>query len=408
MLLATILRRLVGRGTLDIAVGAGPLRRFGSGEEPWVAVRVADRRTLWSLVLDPELRFGEAYTDGRLTIERGDIHALCDLALRNWPRGKPWGWTPWARLRSHWSCWRQRNSASQARRNVAHHYDLDGRLYELFLDSDRHYSCGYFRDPEETLEAAQRNKLELIAAKLAIDRPGRVLDIGSGWGGLALHLARATGSEVLGITLSAEQHAAASQRALQTGLADRVRFELKDYRAVEGRFDRIVSVGMFEHVGVPQYRAFFDAAARLLSDDGVMLLHSIGRTTRPSVNNPWMERYIFPGGYVPALSEVMAAIEPSGLMVADIEVLRLHYAETLRHWRARFLANRAKAQALYDERFVRMWEFYLAGCEAAFRHAGLVVFQIQLTKRADAVPLTRDYLLRVDEHDRGDERVRAA
>jgi cyclopropane-fatty-acyl-phospholipid synthase len=307
----------------------------------------------------------------------------------------------------------QRNSESRAKRNVAHHYDLDGRLYELFLDADRQYSCAYFEHPEQTIEEAQLAKKRHIAAKLLVEPGHSVLDIGSGWGGLALYLAEQCGAEVTGITLSDEQLAIAQKRAIQRGLAGPVSFLLQDYRAIKGQFDRIVSVGMFEHVGVGYYDTFFSKAADLLADDGVMVLHSIGSIDGPGVTNPWMTKYIFPGGYSPALSEVLPAIERAGLIVTDIEILRLHYAQTLRAWRERFVSRRAEAEALYDERFFRMWEFYLAGCEAAFRFGGLMVFQIQLAKKLDAVPLTRGYIadrevaLRAQDTQRPDLQVAA-
>ena len=279
-------------------------------------------------------------------------------------------------------------------KNVAHHYDLSAALYDLFLDADRQYSCAYFNEPKMTLEAAQSAKKRHIAAKLKLDRPDMsVLDIGSGWGGLSLELARETGAKVLGVTLSTEQLALANQRAAAAGLAERCRFELKDYRDLEGPFDRIVSVGMFEHVGVRYFDTFFRKMHDLLAADGVVLLHTIGRTDGPGATNPWIAKYIFPGGYVPALSEVMGAIERSGLFVTDVEILRLHYAETLKEWRARFLKNWAKAAALYDERFCRMWEFYLAAAEMTFRYDRQAVFQIQLSKRIETLPMTRDYML---------------
>jgi cyclopropane-fatty-acyl-phospholipid synthase len=287
----------------------------------------------------------------------------------------------------------QYNPAGRARRNVAHHYDLNGRLYSLFLDRDRQYSCAYFPRGDETLEEAQIAKKRHIAAKLCLDRPDlEVLDIGCGWGGLALTLARDHGARVLGITLSQEQLTEARARATAEGLEDRVRFEMLDYRSLTRTFDRIVSVGMFEHVGVGHYRTFFETVMRCLRPDGVGVLHAIGRSDGPSTTNPWIDKYIFPGGYCPSLSEVIPPIERSGLIATDIEILRLHYAETLRHWRRRFTANRDAIAALYDERFCRMFEFYLCGAELAFRREGHMVFQVQLTRRQDAVPLTRDYI----------------
>jgi cyclopropane-fatty-acyl-phospholipid synthase len=292
----------------------------------------------------------------------------------------------------------QYNPAPRARRNVAHHYDLSGRLYSLFLDRDRQYSCAYFPHGDESLEDAQAAKKRHLAAKLCLTRPDlSVLDIGCGWGGLALTLARDYGARVTGITLSTEQLAEARNRAVAEGMTDRVSFELLDYRAMDRQFDRIVSVGMFEHVGVGYYRKFFDTVSRCLKPDGVALLHAIGRSDSPGSTNPWIAKYIFPGGYCPALSEVMPAIEKSRLVTTDIEILRLHYAETLRHWRWRFAANRDAIASLYDERFCRMWEFYLCGAELSFRREGGMVFQIQLAHDQSAVPLTRDYIAAAEQ-----------
>ncbi len=302
----------------------------------------------------------------------------------------------------------QFNPRKRSRDNVAHHYDLDGRLYSLFLDADRQYSCGYFAFPEESLDDAQLAKKRHLAAKLVM-QPGksgqdlRVLDIGCGWGGLGLYLADVAGGDVTGITLSQEQHNVANERAAERGLADRAQFKLQDYRDVAGPFDRIVSVGMFEHVGVNHYDTFFKKSAELLADDGVMVLHSIGRSEGPNVTNPWIAKYIFPGGYIPSLSEVLPRIENSGLLVTDIEILRLHYAETLKAWRERFLAHREEVERIYDRRFVRMWEFYLAASEMAFREQNMMVMQIQLTKRQGVVPMTRDYISREESRLRGAE-----
>jgi len=292
---------------------------------------------------------------------------------------------------------KQFNPRGRSRDNVAHHYDLDGRLYSLFLDADKQYSCGYFESPETNLDDAQLAKKRHLAAKLMVRRGHRVLDIGSGWGGLGLYLAETAGADVTGITLSTEQLQVSNARAAEKNLSASARFLMQDYRDIEGRFDRIVSVGMFEHVGIDFYDTFFLRCADSLTDNGVMMLHSIGRSEGPDVTNPWIAKYIFPGGYIPALSEVMPAIERSGLLVCDIEILRLHYAETLRAWRERFMARREEAVQFYDERFARMWEFYLAASEMGFRHQNMMNFQIQLTKRQGVVPMTRDYIAR-EEH----------
>jgi cyclopropane-fatty-acyl-phospholipid synthase len=394
-MLGLLLNRLMRKGKLTVVHPSGRAETFGSGA-PEVAIRFHDSRAMLELVLNPDLKLGELYMDGRLTVENGaTIADVLGLLMMNLAAAQPSGLHKLARrFRRLARRILQYNPASKAKEHVAHHYDLSGRLYDLFLDKDRQYSCAYFSDPGETLEEAQIGKKRHIAAKLHLDRPGlKVLDIGCGWGGLALDLARDGKADVLGITLSEEQIGIAKQRAADARLTDNCRFELVDYRALRGSYDRIVSVGMFEHVGVPYYDAFFGKVRELLSDDGAMLLHFIGRSDGPGATNAWIAKYIFPGGYCPALSEVMTSIEKSGLIVTDIEVLRLHYAETLKEWSKRFQANRAKAAELYDERFCRMWEFYLAGAEMAFRHDGQVVFQIQLTKRQDAVPLTRDYMV---------------
>jgi len=290
---------------------------------------------------------------------------------------------------------RRKNRVGEAQANVAHHYDLNGALYEFFLDRDRQYSCAYFAHPGDSLETAQENKKRRIAAKLLLEPGMRVLDIGSGWGGLALHLAKTAQVEVVGVTLSKEQLADSQARAKAAGLDGKVSFELLDYREQTGVFDRIVSVGMFEHVGMGRYDEFFEKLGELLSPDGVALLHSIGRKDPPGRTNAWITKYIFPGGYAPSLSETFAAAERSGLWVTDVEILRLHYAETLKAWNARFQANRARVAALFDERFCRMWEFYLQVSEVGFRRLGMMVFQMQLARDVAAVPLTRDYLARL-------------
>jgi cyclopropane-fatty-acyl-phospholipid synthase len=393
-MLKQLMDAIIHRGTLTIVGLHGQPQIFGTGL-PMVTVRLHDRAAFFELGLYPDLKLGELYMDGRLTVEGGDIADLMDLLMSNLAHIKPPAIMKLFRsARRAMKRWTQYNPETLAKQHVAHHYDLSGRFYDLFLDRDRQYSCAYFSDPGESLEEAQIAKKRHIAAKLHLDRPGlRVLDIGAGWGGLALDLARDCDANVLGVTLSEEQIARARERAVKSGLAERCRFELVDYRALTGTFDRIVSVGMFEHVGVAYYGAYFRKVSELLNDDGVALVHTIGRSDGPGVTNPWIAKYIFPGGYTPALSEMLPAIERSGLIVADVEVLRLHYAETLKDWRRRFKAHWREAAALYDERFCRMWEFYLAGAEMGFRHEGLVVFQIQLAKRIDSLPITRDYMV---------------
>jgi cyclopropane-fatty-acyl-phospholipid synthase len=389
------LKRFITVGRLEVRWPDGRTRIYAGRLGPKARVTLRDRRTVWRLMLNPKLSLGEAYMDGGLVPLDGSIHDVLAVVLANLrtkPKGLLVSWLRRMAVRV-WRPLNQFNAAGRARRNVAHHYDLNGRLYSLFLDRDRQYSCAYFPKGTETLEEAQKAKKRHIAAKLCLDRPGlSVLDVGCGWGGLAFTLAQNYGATVTGITLSTEQLAAAQARAKAEGLADRVSFELLDYRAADRHFDRVVSVGMFEHVGVFHYRAFFDMVSRCLKPDGVALLHSIGQWDGPGINNSWISKYIFPGAYCPALSEVMPAIERSGLLTTDIEVLRLHYAETLHHWRRRFAANRNTIASLYDERFCRMFEFYLSSCELGFRSGSLAVFQIQLAHQQAAVPLTRDYI----------------
>jgi cyclopropane-fatty-acyl-phospholipid synthase len=328
-------------------------------------------------------------------VEEGSIADLLAIVLGQSTDGMPPNWArPQWTLRYLHRRLQQFNRPTRARRNVAHHYDLDGRLYSLFLDADRQYSCAYFETPDQSLDDAQLAKKRHLAAKLLLKSGQRVLDIGCGWGGLALYLGEFCQSRVTGITLSREQWQRAGERAAERNLAGPVEFRMQDYRDLHDSFDRIVSVGMFEHVGVGFYDAYFRKCAELLSNDGVMLLHSIGRSEGPNVTNPWIAKYIFPGGYIPALSEVLPAIERAGLLITDIEIQRLHYAETLRAWRERFLAHREEAERIYDRRFVRMWEFYLAASEMAFREQAMMVMQIQLAKRQDVVPITRDYIAR--------------
>ena len=397
-LLGHLLGRFVRRGNLRITTARGRTFTVGDGGGRPLAVRFTSRAAELAILLDPELRLGEAYMDGGFVVEQGSIAEVLALLIGQQVDGSPprWARPQWA-LRYLYRRLQQFNRRSRSRRNVAHHYDLDGRLYSLFLDADRQYSCGYFETPDQSLDDAQVAKKRHLAAKMimgAHEGPRRVLDIGCGWGGLALYLAEICGAKVTGVTLSQEQLALAKVRADERGLAHSVEFRLQDYRDVTERFDRIVSVGMFEHVGVGYYDAFFRKCAGLLADDGVMLLHSIGRSEGPNVTNPWIAKYIFPGGYIPALSEVLPAIERAGLLVTDIEILRLHYAETLKNWRDRFLAHRDDVLRLYDQRFLRMWEFYLAASEMTFREQGMMVMQFQLTKRQDVVPMTRDYIPR--------------
>lgn len=392
--LSRLLTEVIRTGRLTVIDAAGRVHPFGPGDSgPDVSVRLHDPLLPMRILLRPSLALGEAYMDGTITIEQGTLRDLLHLCTSNL---EVLGRHPIGAVRGELDRMLRRlqqdNRLGRARANIAHHYDLSGALYDLFLDRDRQYSCAYFQTGAETLEEAQEKKKRHIMAKLLLEPGMRVLDVGSGWGGLALEMAQTARVDVTGLTLSQEQLAVATERAVAAGLSSHVRFALRDYREEQGTYDRIVSVGMFEHVGVAHYRAYFDTLRNRLNPDGIVLVHAIGRADPPGSTDPWLRKYIFPGGYCPALSEVLAAVERSGLWVTDIEILRLHYAETLRHWLERFQANRDRAQAIYDERFCRMWEFYLAVCEAAFRNGPMMVFQLQLARRRDAAPPTRDYI----------------
>ena len=394
-LLDLLLRQFVRRGTLRITTARGSVLTFGDGTGQPVAIRFITAAAQRGVIIDPELRLGQAYMDGTLRVEEGTIADFLALVLGQTPDGMPPSWArPQWIIRYLHRRLQQLNRPGRAQRNVAHHYDLDGRLYSLFLDADRQYSCAYFEAPDQSFDDAQLAKKRHLAAKLLVRDGHRALDIGSGWGGLALYLGEFCRAYVTGVTLSREQFQRATERAAEKNLSGTVEFRMQDYREVGEKFDRIVSVGMFEHVGVGYYDAFFRKCAALLDERGVMVLHSIGRSEGPNVTNPWIAKYIFPGGYIPALSEVLPSIERAGLLVTDVEILRLHYAETLKNWRDRFMAHKEEAGRIYDQRFVRMWEFYLAASEMAFREQAMMVFQIQLTKRQDVVPITRDYIAR--------------
>ncbi|PYE84917.1 SAM-dependent methyltransferase [Pseudoroseicyclus aestuarii] len=390
-----MLRQWMRKGALTLHLPDGTARSYGDGTAPQVTLRIHDDATLRRLALNPDLALGEAYMEGSLTVDGDDLHGLLELVLRNFGGGRRSWWNlPGRWLRKARRGLDQRNIAASSRRNVAHHYDLPPRLYDLFLDEDRQYSCAYFRDPGDGLEQAQLQKKHHIARKLRLEPGLRVLDIGCGWGGMALTLARDYGVQVTGVTLSEEQLKVAQRRAREEGLEDRVEFRLQDYRAVTETFDRIVSVGMFEHVGLPQFDPYFRAVHDLLAEDGVALVHTIGWAGPPGSTNPWIAKYIFPGGYIPSLSEVAPVIENNGLWLTDLECLRLHYALTLRHWYDRFTARLDEAREINDETFVRMWKFYLVASEQSFRFNRQDVFQFQISKRLDAVPITRDYLYR--------------
>ncbi|MEM8744191.1 MAG: cyclopropane-fatty-acyl-phospholipid synthase family protein [Pseudomonadota bacterium] len=384
---------VIRKGDLRITDSRGATHRFGDGTGRKSAIRVTDRWTEFKIAIDPWLAIGEAYMDGRLIVEEGDLYRFIEIMLANAEEVPLPRWT-WLLDIPRWLVRRvdQFNPIARARRNASAHYDIQPEIYRLFLDSDQQYSCAYFNTPEADLDTAQLVKKRHLAAKLLIGARDTVLDIGCGWGGLGIYLARVSGADVTGITLSREQLKIAKDRSREVPQPDRITFRLEDYRETKGQFDKIVSVGMFEHVGVDHYRTFFNRVSELLNTDGVALIHTIGRAPGPAPTNPFIKRYIFPGGALPALSEILPHIEASGLVVCDIEVLRLHYAETLRQWRARFRDRWDEAVRLKGEKFCRMWEFYLAGSEASFRYQGLVVFQIQLAHRQTAVPLTRDYI----------------
>ncbi len=401
-LIGRYLSSIVKRGTLAVTFADGEQRTFGSPATgfPDVAIRFADSKVPRDIILDPRLGAAEAYMDGRLVLQGGGIMELVELLRANapWDRGGSIGGPSLLRqIRNRIGFAREAvNDRVGARRNVSHHYDIGNDLYRMMLDGEHmQYSCAYWPDGVTTLGEAQTAKLAHIAAKLALADGHTVLDIGCGWGGMAIYLARKFDVRVTGITLSREQIALAQTRAQEAGVADRVTFELADYRdlpARGARFDRIVSVGMFEHVGRPQFETFFKSAANLLADDGVMLLHTIGRIGGPGSTDAFTRKYIFPGGYIPALSETVAASEKFRLIAADTEMLRLHYAKTLRAWYANCMAHREAIVAAYDERFFRMWTFYLAGATASFEHGGMCNYQIQYIRDRRAVPLTRGYM----------------
>ena len=391
--LSHMMKSFVRVGTLKVIDSSGNVHVFSGEPGPNVTMRLSDKSLYHKLVFNPELSAGEAYMDGRLTFENSSLRDFLTLisinriSLGSYPVQRIL-----RRVSRRFKRFQQANPIGKAQRNVAHHYDLGNEFYRLFLDEGMQYSCAYFHGVDDTLEQAQRNKLRLLAAKLNLSPGLRVLDIGCGWGELALYLAALIDVEIVGVTLSKEQYESANSRAQSAGMGDRVRFELKDYRDVGGRFDRIVSVGMFEHVGVHHYGEFFAKINELLDDDGIALIHSIGHMSPPGTASPWLRKYIFPGAYSPALSEVFEVVEQNSLWVTDLEFLRLHYAKTLAHWIQRFENNRDKIEAMYDEKFGRMWEFYLVSAEIMFRTGSQLVFHMQLARKRDAVPIIRDYI----------------
>ncbi len=393
-LLETLCGKLVRFGNLTVRTSKGHRFPAGDGAGKPIEISFRDRRAELRFLRNPALTLGEAYMDGDIEIAGADLYEFVELALRNYDAMEMAGWLRFLeKARFATRRLRQNNFAAASRNNVAHHYDLDVRLYSLFLDPDMQYSCAYFASPDDTLEDAQLAKKRHIAAKLLVDPGHSVLDIGCGWGGMGLYLAEACEAKITGVTLSTEQLAIANRRALESGRRHNIAFRLQDYRAIDQKFDRIVSVGMLEHVGAAWLETYFRKIADMLEKDGVALIHTIGRPEGPGATNPWIAKYIFPGGYIPAMSELAAAIEKAGLLICDVEILRLHYAETLKRWRERFTLRREEAKAIYDERFCRMWEFYLAASEAAFRLGQNIVYQLQIARDVNVVPFTRDYIL---------------
>ena len=397
-LLDRAFKAVLAQGTLRVTGPDGVTRSYGDGTGLPVHLLVKTAEAARKLVFDADLYLGECYMDGSIDVKDCTVYDVLALLMANVEANKmPAPARLMYGLRRFKKRIDQYNPVGKAKENVAHHYDLSGALYDLFLDRDRQYSCAYFEGPEASLEDAQLAKKRHLAAKLMIKPGMKVLDIGSGWGGLGLYLAETCGAEVTGVTLSEEQHKLSNERAEQRGIADRVKFHLKDYRHLDQRFDRIVSVGMFEHVGVGHFAEYFGKIRTLLADDGAAVVHSINRSDGPGATSAWVKKYIFPGGYIPALSEVVPQIEGAGLYITDIEILRLHYAETLRQWAHRFADHRDRARDIYDERFCRMWEFYLAASECAFRFGGMNNFQIQFCRNQHALPLTRNYMIKEEE-----------
>ncbi len=410
-LLQNALNRMVKAGNLIVTDADGTDHRFGDETGKVIHVQINDPSLYRKLALNPDLHTGEAYMNGKLVMKSGEIYDLLNLVASQIDYGRPESWNPVDRLRYYLRTIASFNPIHRAQKNVAHHYDLSGSFYDLFLDRDRQYSCAYFENASQSLEDAQLAKKRHIAAKLALEPGMRVLDIGSGWGGLALYLAEMCDVEVTGVTLSEEQHKLSRQRVKNRGLEKRIDIRLKDYRLLDEKFDRIVSVGMFEHVGLSHFDEFFGQTRSLLIQDGAALIHTIGRPHGPAATSQWIQKYIFPGGYIPSFSEMQPAIERCGLYTCDVEVLRVHYAETLKAWRKRFLNHWDEAAEIYDERFCRMWEFYLAASEMSFRQEGLNIFQVQLSTHQNVLPLTRDYMVeaenRLRESDQKSRRLKS-
>ena len=358
-----------------------------------IKIRLLDKSLHYKLLFLPELYFGEAYADGSLVIENGTLTEFLDIAMKNIGRSEINSFSKIIKkIKGTYRYFTNFNLAYKSKKNVAHHYDISEKLYDLFLDKNRQYSCAYFKKETDSLEIAQNNKIDHIIKKLNLKPNQKVLDIGSGWGTLAIEIAKKSQCEVLGITLSENQLEYSNKKVKQLNLENQVSYKLMDYRELDEKFDKIVSVGMFEHVGRKFYNTYFKKVSNLLKKDGIALIHTIGSIDSPRDPHPWISKYIFPGGYTPSLSEIVPSIEKSGLIISDVEVLRMHYSHTLRNWKERFLGKKEEVLAMFDEKFFRMWEFYLTGCEMAFKWGDQVVFQFQLSKELTSVPNTRDYI----------------
>ena len=396
-LIDKLLGKLIRKGQLTVVMPGGEPHVFGPGGGKLLTVRVADRKTAFAIARNPRLGLGEAYMDGKVTVDDGDILDLMQLIVGANPwEAKGGGRKALNKGKQKWRSLFRRNEAKQSRKNVAHHYDVGNDLYRLFLDDDLQYSCAYFTDPGNSLEQAQSDKKAHIAAKLNLKPGQKVLDIGCGWGGTALYLNRVADVDVLGVTLSEEQLKVARQRAADAGVSDRVKFELIDYRSVTGKYDRVVSIGMFEHVGAKHFDEFFATCRDLLTSNGVMLLHTIGKYGKSSAPDPFTDKWIFPGYHLPSISQLSASTEKMKFIISDFEILRRHYGYTLTHWLRRTQKAKAKIIALYDERFYRMWEFYLAGGVVAFENGSMCNFQVQYVRDRNALPITRDYMIEAE------------
>ena len=394
MLLIKFLNNLFKKGGFFLEDANGKEHTVGKpkSENP-IKMKIHDKKLHYKLLLYPDLYFGEAYTDGKITFKNGTISDFLDLALENIGRQKTNNISEFFnKLRGSYRYLTNFNFIKKSKMNVAHHYDLSDELYFIFLDSLKQYSCGYFLNENDTLEEAQKNKISHIIKKLNIKENLKLLDIGSGWGHLSMEIAKQAKCQVTGITLSENQYEYSKKKAKELNLGNQVQFKLMDYRQVKEKYDRVVSVGMFEHVGRKFYKNYFRTVNKLLKEDGVALIHTIGSVVSPRDPHPWITKYIFPGGYTPSLSEIAGPIEKSGLIISDMEVLRMHYSHTLRHWKERFIGKKEEVLAMFDEKFFRMWEFYLASCEMTFKWGDQVVFQLQLSKKFDSVPNRRDYI----------------